>query len=463
MHTTVSAHPFIMDLPEGTYRITVERGKEYRPMTYTVVVKNGRPEVMTMVVIRWIDLASRGWYSGDTHVHRTMEELPNVMLAEDVNVTFPLNYWVTEAFESPQNSDDTTQDHVGADVVTVDPTHVIYPMNTEYEIFTVDGKDHWLGAVFILNHKTPFDVGVPPVKPVAERAHGEGALLELDKHNWPWSMMLVPVMGVDLYELSNNHVWRTGFHFKDFGEPAPPYMKLDASADGWTEWSWIDFGFQNYYALLNCGFRLRPTAGTASGVHPVPLGFGRVYVHLPDGFSYDGWIDGLGKGRSFVTTGPMLFVTVNDKEPGYTFTQRAGSTREYRVAGEAMSTNWLDRIEIVVNGEIVRTIEPDGEKTATGANRCAFDEQVSIDSTSWIAIRCIEEMGDGRIRFAHSSPVHVDVEGRPLQPRREEIAFLINRIEQQIARSSEVLPEEAISEYQEALNAYRRIAEMVEK
>ena len=33
-------------------------------------------------------------------------------------------------------------------------------------------------------------------------------------------MMLVPVMPVDLFELSNNHVWRTKFGFPNFGEPA---------------------------------------------------------------------------------------------------------------------------------------------------------------------------------------------------------------------------------------------------
>ena len=119
---------------------------------------------------------------------------------------------------------------------------------------------------------------MPPFGPVARRAHDEGALIELDKHNWPWSMALVPVMPVDLFELSNNHVWQTEFAFRDFGESPAPYMNVERDAKGFTERGWIHFGFENYYALLDCGFRLRPTAGTASGVHPVPLGFGRVYV-----------------------------------------------------------------------------------------------------------------------------------------------------------------------------------------
>src|SRR5262249_35801832 len=159
---------------------------------------------------------------------------------------------------------------VEARPLPVDATHVLYPRNTEYEIFTVGGRRHTLGAFFVLNHRTVFDAGVPPVGPIAERARREGALLELDKHNWPWSMMLIPVLRPDLYELANNHVWRTEFGFPAFGEPAADYMKVERDARGFTEQGWLEYGFQNYYALLNCGFRLRPTAGPAPSVPPRP-------------------------------------------------------------------------------------------------------------------------------------------------------------------------------------------------
>src|SRR5690606_20001963 len=127
------------------------------------------------------------------------------------------------------------------------------------EITRFGKRQHTLGAFFVLNHRTPFEIGVPPVAPVLEKVRTEGALLELDKHNWPWSMMLVPILGIDLYELSNNHIWETEFLYKDFGEPAPDFMEIEKDSEGlMTERGWIDYGFKNYYLLLNCGFHLRP-------------------------------------------------------------------------------------------------------------------------------------------------------------------------------------------------------------
>lgn len=408
---------------------------------------------------RWINMAKLGWYSGDTHVHRTLEELPNVQTAEDLNVSFPLLYWVTKAYMPPGTGDKSTGQKESAEVISIDDTHVIYPRNTEYEIFSVNGKRHTLGAVFILNHKSIFQKGTPPVAPIAEIAKQEGALLELDKHNWPWSMMLVPVMGVDLFELSNNHVWRTEFAFSKFGLAPPDYMKIETDKKGFTERGWIEYGFENYYALLNCGFDMRPTAGTASGVHPVPLGFGRVYVRLKEGFDYEQWMQGLNEGRSFVTTGPMLFVTVDGFDPGHTFKQKNKREKTYKIAGTAHSPHPLERIEIIVNAEVTKTIKPENKLASSGAYLSTINHNQRIKSTSWIAVRCFENRPDKRVRFAHTACFNIEVEGRPLRPRKEQIAFLIKRMEEQITHNKAVLGENELEEYNKALRIYKTIAE----
>jgi len=456
IHTTLSAHRFKAQLPGGSYTLIVERGKEYLPSTKTVSIGD-EPTDIEIRLKRWLKMADHGWYSGETHVHRSMEELPNLLLAEDLNVALPLTYWVTAA-ETPPSQGDKNSPAVQPQLVEVDPLHVIYPMNTEYEIFTVGEKRHTLGAVFALGHRSVLSQGAPPVGPIAEQVHREGGLLEMDKHNWPWSMMLAPVMNVDLYELTNNHIWRTPFHVRNFGEQPAEYMNVDRDENGFTEDGWIDFTFENYYTLLNCGFRLRPTAGTASGVHPVPLGFGRVYVHLGAEFSYERWMAGLNAGRSFVTTGPMLDVRLNDQLPGSAFPQASGEEGAYRLSGWVRSARPLTKIEVVAAGKVIKTLALSNSADDAGGYLNSIDEQFSFDASIWLAVRCYELDEDSRPRFAHSGPFNIDVAGKTLRPRQEEVDYLVSRMKSEIERNSGILPDAAIEEYRRAMEVYKRLA-----
>ncbi len=474
-HTTVSAHPFRIDLEPGEYEITIERGKEYLPLSEKVVVED-RAIRRTFRLVRWINMAARGWYSGETHVHRRIEELPNVMLAEDLNVAFPVTFWTINAYEAPGlepsplrrqgPSPFGARKDLGAQMIAVDRTHVIFPRNTEYEVFSVDGKSHTLGALFILNHKTVFQRGMPPVAEIARQAHHEGALLDLDKHNWPWSMMLVPIAKVDLYELANNHVWRTRFGFRRSSTKPPEYMKLESDEDGLTEWGWLEFGFQNYYALLNCGFRLQPTAGTASGVHPVPLGFGRVYVQLDGSFDGERWIDGLRRGRSFVTTGPMLFATLDGQHPGHTFSEAKPREEPYLLRIESVSRRPLDRIEVIVDGQVDQTLRPDAGETArrtsSGAYEVVREVTLTIKESSWVAVRSFHDEGPEHLRFAHTAPWHIEIGDQPVRPRKPEVDFLIRRLRDEIERNKDVLPEAAMAEFESALRIYEQLRSRID-
>lgn len=465
MHTTVSADPLEMLLPVGRYTITVERGKEYVPNSVSLdVAPNTKQTKCEVELKRWIHMAELGWYSGDTHLHRELSEMPNLVLAEDLNVAFPLSHWITSADVDPVSGNRVKAATgkaiaIKPEPISVDPAHLIYPLNTEYEIFTVGGKPHTLGAFVVIGHKSPFNIKVPSVTPAAEWAHREGGLIDLEKHSWPWSLAIVPIMRVDLFELANNHCWRTEFAFRQWTiDAAGEYMHLEQETAGLTEWGWIDFGFQTYYALLNCGFRMQPTAGTGAGVHPVPAGFGRVYVQLEGPLTYEKWFNGLRGGRSFVTTGPMLFTTVNGQPPGHVFEKGEPGTG-YQVQGRVESTHPVSRIEIVVNGDIIKTIEPKSVLSATGSMTSNFEESVSVPGSGWIAVRCFEEMPAKRVRFAHSSPVHIEVADRPIAPRRAEIDYIIRRVKEEIARNRSVLTPDAIAEFEKSLKTYETIAQ----
>ncbi len=454
MHTTLSAHPFKLDLEPGNYTFIVERGKEYLPLTNRVQV-GSQPMNLQLPLKRWANLAARGWFSGDTHNHRDPAELPNVILAEDVNVALPMVYWTTEDSVSPASSPRNIKGTFTGALTQVDATHVIWPRNTEYEIFTTARKSHMLGALLLVNHRGVSDLPALPVSKVAEWARREGALLDLEKHNWPWSLAIVPLVKPDLFELVNNHHWRTEYASRNWAEPAPTWMELGTG--GGTERDWTYYGFKTYYALLNSGFRLSPAAGTANGVHPVPLGFGRVYVYTGKQFDYDIWMKGLKAGRSFVTTGPMVLAEVNGELPGGNFTARPGKPQKLKIKGIVLSEQPVQGLDLIVNGDVVRTISLKPKQTADGAWEAVFADDWTCDGSSWLTLRCFESREGDRFRFAHTAPWFVEVPGQPLHPKKQEVEWLIQSVRKELERSTPLLPPEAVQEYQQALAAYEAL------
>ena len=85
-------------------------------------------------------------------------------------------------------------------------------------------------------------------------------------------------------------------------------------------------------------------------------------MQVPGEFSYDKWIKGLDAGHSFVTTGPMLLVQFNEQSAGTVFKDQNAAV----ITGTAESRIPLDRIEIIVNGDVVRTIQPANRPTDSG-------------------------------------------------------------------------------------------------
>src|SRR5690606_15400466 len=110
-----------------------------------------------------------------------------------------------------------------------------------------------------------------------------------------------------------------------------------------------------YYRLLNCGFRLPVSAGTAAGVKPNPAGHNRVYVRLEEPLTYARYMAAFAAGRSFATNGPMLFLRVNAVEPGGTVQLSPGRTR-VRAEVTVMAHQPLTRLNLVHNGRTITQV-----------------------------------------------------------------------------------------------------------
>ena len=171
-----------------------------------------------------------------------------------------------------------------------------------------------------------------------------GGYVEAEKPWWPESHIDIGLGKADFTGILNNHFTYRGYlpeHPRKRTEFSPDYP------DGVR--GYADYVLDLYYAYLDCGFRVMPTAGSASGVLPNPLGYNRVYVKVEGDFTFGNWFASLKKGRCFVTNGPLLFMTVDGREPGDTVRANAA----LNVTCEVHSLVPLERVEIVRDGEIV--------------------------------------------------------------------------------------------------------------
>src|SRR5262249_53709260 len=133
----------------------------------------------------------------------------------------------------------------------------------------------------------------------------------------------------------------------------------------------------------------------------------RVYVHLDGPLTYKGWIDGLKAGRSFVTNGPMLTLTVSGKEPGSVLA--VGAKPKLRVKATARSPFALTKAELVHNGNVIASA-----KLSADGLTATLDEEVTLDRGGWLAFRA-EGRGTNDTALpalnAHTNPVYVEAGG----------------------------------------------------
>ena len=141
----------------------------------------------------------------------------------------------------------------------------------------------------------------------------------------------------------------------------------------------------------------------------------RTYVHEAPGaeLTCAGWIEALRGGRSFVTNGPQLTLSVNERLLGDALPVSGGSVR---VRARARSITPFDVLEIIRDGEVVASASAAGSPA-----HATLELDLPVVQSGWLAARC---RGQGTVFhrpanqrvFAHTSPVYVEVAGRPIMP-----------------------------------------------
>lgn len=411
---------FSIDLEPGKWRINIQHGNEYIPVTEEIIVTLKQKQIKkTFLLKRWINLPQRGWYSGDVHAHHPLNKqlfkdyIMQLAKAEDVHLVNMLQmgdrwhtYFTPEGFGKRYRVNNGNTSIVsGQEEPRSDYGHVI--------ALNADGlaRDtaHYNQYNLIFNK---IQVKEQALVGFAHFAYGGEGVNE-------GLAIYAPTGAVNFVELLQN-------------------TKLNTS---------------DYYDYLNLGFRLTAAAGSDFPWGST-IGDGRTFVYTGNPFSVDKWFAGMKSGNTFVSNGPALFLEVDGNIPGSEVSVPRGASVQVQV--KAFSDR---RIGVIQKIELYNN---DGLVFETENIRQLDSLQVSLPhkilKSQWLtaAVYC----SNGAL--AHTSPLYFIVDGKPAYDV-EKGPFIIEKLlkliekARQVENLKQVIDQEVIENINKAKTYYIRL------
>ncbi len=133
------------------------------------------------------------------------------------------------------------------------------------------------------------------------------------------------------------------------------------------------------------------------------------------------------------------------------------ANRPFDLHVEVISEEPVSFGEVVINGVPEHLLRGRAEKTASGAYRTVIDLPIQLSRSGWFAVRFFEDRAGRRVRFAHTAPWYVRIDGAPARPTWAEREYLVSRMRNEIQRSRGIVSEAGLAEYEHALDFYRSL------
>jgi len=446
---------FRLEVPPGKVSIDAMKGFEYVVAHAEADVTAGNVTTLDVTLKPLTDMAAKGWYNGSTHVHmnyagnlhNTLENLMMMSAAEDQDMV---------------NEQVANKDNRVLDYQYFIPGGKPHPLSTNNRVLVV-GQEYrppFYGHVFMFQLRdhliSPFTTGY------------EGTAIE----------SLYP-SNTDMLRKAKAQGATVGYvHAFQGGDRDPLETDLgggkgfivDAALGATDAVEWSNSGratFYPWYAVLNNGLRVTAVGGedSISSMHMSKLvGSSRTYVYTGQrGLDADAWFEGLRKGRAFVSTGPLVELTVNGRIAGEDVELPAGGA-DVEIEGRVRSITPLETVTLVFNGQPV-------EKIALSADRKSadFKKTLKVSRSGWYHLRA---EGKPEERFpldtafaqAFTNPVWVTVGGRPVRDRASAEYCLkwIDKL-QQMAEAwpgwrSQKEKDHVYAQFNEARTIYKKLA-----
>jgi hypothetical protein len=403
---------FRVQVPVGPVTVEAVKGFEHVPAKATVNVEEGDVARADLALQPLTNLAALGWHNGSTHVHmnyagnlhNTLENLLMMSAAEDQDVV---------------NEQIANKDNRILDYQYFVPGGGAHPLSTRDRLLVV-GQEYrppFYGHVFMFllrDHLiSPFTTGYegtaieslyPSNTDMFRKAKAQGA-----------TVGYVHAFGSQSADRSGGNDPLQA----DLGGAKGFIVDAALGTTDAIEWSNSGTaGFHPWYAVLNNGLRVTAVGGedSISSMHQSKLvGSARTYVYTGDrGLDAHAWFEGVRKGHAFVTTGPLVELTVDGKMPGEEVSVPA-SGGDVALNARVRSITPLERVTLIFNGEAVADVPLAADRKSARVART-----MKVSRSGWYHLRA---EGNPKERYpldttfaqGFTNPIWVTVGGAPVR------------------------------------------------
>lgn len=416
-----------LELRRGDYLFLLDAGPEYRTQRGDFTINRYADDGKTVDMRRFANLVEEGWYAGDMQSQRAARHLPIVAATENVyyvpSIAWHYDGKQWKATHSTVNREVDSEDAHAAGR-SLSPTAARVQLAGGSLLLI--GDEPWLRSPPL---ELPANATSLQVIDLADKA----GLRIVAATPTAWELPLWIASGkLDaVCLLTHQTEWKKAISADPGGRPRDTGRY--PGKQGLARW-----GMDVYFQLLNSGVRLTPVAGSGSGDNDSPLGTNRVYVQLSEQFSPAAWWQGVERGATVVTNGPLLRPNVHGESPGATFYLEQGETDTMEIALNLATRTTVEYLEIIKNGEVY-----DEVRLSDWAGKGGRLPPVAFDDSGWFAVRAATVDRD-KYQFALTAPYYVKSSAGPRIGKRSTEFFLawLDELQPVAGKSVNCTPEE---------------------
>lgn len=426
-----------LSVPQGRLTIEAFSGLETELTRTTIDVEGKSSAEITIPLVRFYDAATSGWRNGNTHLHlrsltreQADEYLKSISQADGLELVF-VSYLRRARAERDYISNTYTEQQLQR----LSGEGVTFSFGEEHRHNFGPGGEGY-GHVMFLNIKEL----IRPVS-IGPGIMGQG-------HDWPSLRR-----GIDQARQDGaTTIWcHNAFGFEEVPDWIAGVLDAHNIFDGGSRGSYED----TFYRFMDIGLRVPFSTGTDWFIYD----FSRVYVRFDKALTIERWLDGLEKGRTFITNGLFLDFSLGAYGPGDLV--RLAQPKTLNIRAQVLGRCDFQKVEVIYSGRVAATAR---SRPVGGHFEARINRPLLLNEPGWLALRIVSDQQNelGAQLFGHTSAVYVEIGGSTIfKPKaaRELIADMnkaMGAIREKASFAKDEQVDEILSVYRKACTDLRK-------